>query len=88
MTKKRKFSNEFKAKVALEALRENSSINEIASRHELHPSQVSEWKNEVMGNASSILSNPKKEKKQKELERKKQDRQLKQIGQLQMEVDF
>lgn len=88
MKKKRTFSEEFKAKVALEALKEVSSLNEIASKYELHPSQVSDWKQELQNNAASLFSNPKKEKKQKELEKKKQDRQLKQIGQLQMEVDF
>ena len=88
MKKKRTFSSEFKAKVALEALRETSSLNEIASKYELHPSQVSDWKQELQGNASSLFTNPKKQKKQKDLEKKKQDRQLKQIGQLQMEVDF
>lgn len=44
MEKKRTFTAEIKAKVALEALREKQPLHEIAKRHELHPTQISEWK--------------------------------------------
>ena len=44
MKKKRIFSEEFKVKVALEVLRESTSLNEIASKYDLYPPQVSEWK--------------------------------------------
>ena len=65
MKKKRTFTEEFKAKVALEALREVSSLNEIASRYELHPSQVSDWKKKLQSNAASLFSNPKKTEEEK-----------------------
>ena len=39
-----RFTPEFKARVALEALREHDSVQAIATRHELHPNQVSTWK--------------------------------------------
>ncbi len=48
MTKRRKFTAEFKAKVALEALRGDRTIQEIASRHKVHPNQVSSWKRQAM----------------------------------------
>ena len=45
MTKKRKqFSGAFKAKVALEALREQKTIAQIASQYQVHPTQVARWK--------------------------------------------
>ena len=44
MTKRRRFSGDFKAKVALEALRGDKTIQEIAARHKVHPNQVSTWK--------------------------------------------
>ena len=44
MKKRRKFTAEFKSKVALEALREQEPIHEIAKRHQIHPTQVTEWK--------------------------------------------
>lgn len=42
MKKRRKFTAEFKSKVALEALREQQPIHEIANRYQIHPTQVTE----------------------------------------------
>ena len=45
MAKKRQtFSKDFKAKVTLEALREESTIQEIAVKYGVHPNQISQWK--------------------------------------------
>ena len=41
MSKRRKFSDQFKAKVALEALRGDRTLQEIAAKHRVHPNQVS-----------------------------------------------
>ena len=55
MKKRRKFTSEFKSKVALEALREQQPIHEIAKRYQIHPTQVTEWKKALLGNASSVF---------------------------------
>ena len=44
MTKRRRFTAEFKAKDALEALGGDKTIREMAARHKVHPNQVSTWK--------------------------------------------
>ena len=44
MSTRRRFTGEFKAKVALEALRGDKTIQEISARHKVHPNQVSTWK--------------------------------------------
>ena len=44
MVKRRRFSSEFKAQIALEAIRGHKTINEIASEHEIHPNQIIQWK--------------------------------------------
>lgn len=44
---RKKHCPEFKAKVALEALKGDKTINEIAGAHEIHPNQVSNWKKEA-----------------------------------------
>ncbi len=53
--KRRKFSAELKKKIALEAIREKRSINEIASSYEIHPAQVCKWKKDLLDGAISIF---------------------------------
>ena len=45
---RRKFSSDFKSKVVLEALRERSTIEELAQKYELHPTQINLWKKEAV----------------------------------------
>jgi len=57
MTKKRQqFSNEFKAKVALEALKGHKTVSEIASEFEIHPTQVNNWKKHLLSGAADTFS--------------------------------
>jgi transposase len=57
MTTRRRFSADFKAKVALEALRGDKTIQEIATRHKVHPNQVSTWKRQAMDGLGAVFSN-------------------------------
>ena len=57
MTKRRRFSGDFKAKVALEALRGDRTIQEIATRHKVHPNQVSQWKKQAVDGLGDVFSN-------------------------------
>ena len=57
MTKRRRFSADFKARVALEALRGDKTIQEIAVKHKVHPNQVSTWKRQAMDGLGAIFSN-------------------------------
>lgn len=84
--KKRKFSSDFKAKVVLEAVSERYTIQELARKHEIHPSQITLWKNQFLKNASSVFDKPNSSRKdgQQDMER----RYLQTIGQQKMEIDF
>ncbi len=57
MTTRRRFTADFKAKVALEALRGDRTIQEIAAKHKVHPNQVSAWKRQAMDGLGAVFSN-------------------------------
>jgi transposase len=86
MTKRRRFTADFKAKVALEALRGDKTIQEIASRHKVHPNQVSTWKRQALDGLSEVFSNG-AERTGRDHEAEVHDLHAK-IGQLTVERDF
>ena len=81
---RRKFTAAFKSKVAIDAIRENQTLHELASKHGIHQNQISTWKKEFLEKSEFIFSKdaPIKgdEIKEKELYSK--------IGELQIQVDF
>ena len=83
--KRRKFTSKFKTKVVLEALKERSTIAELAQKFELHPNQINTWKKEFLNGAEDVFDSPSSTKSEEDLEK---DRLLKTIGQLKVEVDF
>ena len=54
-TTRRRFSPDFKAKVALEAVKEQRTIEDLSKRFDLHPTQVNAWKREFIANAASAF---------------------------------
>jgi len=85
--KRRVFTNEFKLKVILEALKERSTAKELCQKYELHPNQISKWKEDFLEKAREIMES-KSEKSKKANYEAEQDRLFAKIGQLQMEIDF
>ena len=57
MTTRRRFTAEFKARVALNALRGDRTVQEIAAKHKVHPNQVSTWKRQAIDGLGEVFSN-------------------------------
>lgn len=55
-TKRNRYSAEFKAKVAREALKEETTIAEIAARFNIHPNQVNDWKKQAIKGLSDVFA--------------------------------
>ena len=75
----------FKLKVALEAAKDEKQIKQIARDYEIHPKQVTEWRDRLLASANTIFET--KFNKEDRLE-KKEERLLKKIGQLTVENDW
>ena len=84
--KRRKHSSSFKGRVALEALKGEETIAELANRFEVHPNQIHKWKNTLTEGASSIFGGDGNQKKKDDANLVAQLYQ--QIGQLKVERDF
>ena len=82
---RRKFTAEFKTKVAIEAIKERQSLSELAERFELHSNQISQWKREFMENATMVFSKGKDEEQEPKVD---VDKLYSKIGQLEIERDF
>jgi len=84
--KRRKFSMEFKAKVALDAIKGQRTANELAQEFGIHVNQINLWKKQLLESAPKVFSRG----KDHEAERLNQerDRLYRKVGQLQVEVDW
>ena len=85
MAKRRKFTDPFKAKVALEALRGDKTIQEIAAKHQVHPNQVSTWKRQAVEGMADVFARGGKAEGPSEAEVKELHAK---IGRLAVENDF
>jgi transposase-like protein len=87
MAQRKRHTPEFKAKVALEAIREQKTAGQIASEYEVHPTQVSQWKKDAIQHLAAAFQtgSPKGDVKKDEI---LQDRLYSQIGQLKVELDW
>ena len=87
MTKKRRqYNNDFKFKIALKAIKGVKTVSQIASEHNLHPTQIGNWKKQLLQQGSTVFTRPNDRQ-----QREQQDREAElyeQIGRLKMELEW
>ncbi len=86
MKTRRRFSADFKAKVALEAIRGERTMTELATKHRLHPNQITQWKRQAIEKLARVFDD-----KASSLQMNREAEVTKlhaKIGQLVVEWDF
>jgi transposase len=83
---RRNFDAAFKARVALEAIKEERPLAELASLYDVHPNQISLWKKQLLQGSVDLFSDKRKHKELSDEEEK--DRLYQKIGQLEVELDW
>ncbi len=83
---RRQFTAKFKFQVALEALKELKTINEIASNYEVHPTQVKQWKKQLQAEGVNVFDD--KADKATQAQSEIEATLYEQIGRLKMELDW
>jgi transposase len=87
-TKRRTYSAEFKAMVALEALKEQETLNQIANRHGVLPVQVSQWKTQLAQSLPEAFARGKKATAREQDFDAERNQLYRKIGQLEVERDW
>ena len=85
-TQRNRYSADFKAKLALEVIKGNRTLNEIASEAQVHPNLLTQWKRQLVESLPTVFSD-KRVKENREQEALT-DQLYQQIGQLKVELDW
>jgi transposase-like protein len=80
------YSADFKAKVALESVKGDKSLAELAAKYEVHPTQIGQWRKVLLSGLSEVFSD--KRQKQDENTEEEKARLYEEIGRLKIELDW
>ena len=83
-----RFTNAFKAKVAIEAIKETATVQELAKRYEVSPSKITEWKDELLQNVGQAFEKPVDHRKEMKQLKTENERLLRKVGQLTIDCVF
>ena len=85
---RKSYDKQFKAKITLEALKEESTIQELANKYEVHPNQISQWKRQAIENLPDLFERPNKKSEAERSSEKEKETLLKTVGEMKIENDF
>lgn len=84
-TKRKQYSPSFKAKVALEALKEKETLAELSKRFEVHPTMIGKWKQDFLSKAAAIFEKTSDTESEEKID---PDQLYAKIGRLELENEF
>jgi len=85
---RKSYDTAFKVKVALEAAKEQKTVQELSAQYEVSAGQISQWKRQLLEGAEELFERPNKKKKRERETEEERDHLLKTVGQLTVENDF
>jgi transposase len=88
MSKRKRYSADFKAKVALEALRGERTTAQLATKHSIHPTMVGEWKRQALEGLTAVFADRSVAQEAAKSSEAEIEKLHAQIGQLVVERDF
>jgi transposase len=86
MAIRKTYSGKFKGKVAVEAVKEDKTIAELASQYEVHPTQITAWKQHMLAHVEELFVDKRRKHEQEQAELVEE--LYRQIGQLKVELDW
>ena len=88
MGRQSKYDAAFKAKVAMEAMKEKETLSELSKRFNLSPSKITQWKEEFIKNAFQAFERPVDNKRELKKVKAENERLLRKVGQMTIDCDF
>lgn len=86
--KRRKHSAEFKARIAVEAIKGVKTVQQIAAENNVHPVQVTQWKTQMLESAPGVFARGRDQCAEQESSEREKERLERKVGQLVVEVDW
>jgi putative transposase len=83
---RRRFSPDYKFRVALEAAKGQQTLSELASKYGLHPNQISQWKRQLLESGADVFNH--NSNKEVQTQHAEQSELYEQIGRLKMELEW
>ena len=84
--KRKRYTNNFKARVALDAIKGQKTVNELASEYGVHVTQINSWRKHLLDAVPVVFNG--KQKQQEEAHEEEKDVLYQQIGRLKVELDW
>ena len=85
---RKSYGKAFKAKVALEAIRERKTLQEISQEYGVHQNVIAQWKRQVLAGMAELFERPNKKSASERETESERDQLLKIVGEQKVEVDF